>query len=329
MVAVCVTLVAFAACLFTGAADIPARSVIDAFTTPGSGNSAWDYIVLETRLPAASTALLCGMALSLAGLLMQTVFDNPLAGPSVLGISTGASLGVAVVMLAVGGSVTIWGRAAVLGSALAGAMAVMLLLIAVAALVRSAVMLLIVGMLLGYLASSAISLLNFFAPGESVHSYVIWGMGSFSGVTAAQLPLFAVLVIIPSIISFFFAKPLNAMLLGERYAASAGVDVAAVRRSLMLLSGALTAFATAWCGPVGFIGMVVPHMARLALRSSDHRSLIPATALMGAALGVICLLICVSPGDRGMIPLNAVTPVIGVPVIIYIIVRRRSIFYFN
>lgn len=321
--------VAFAGCLLTGAADIPAADVLDSLLGRDVSNPAWDYIVSQTRLPAALTALLCGMALSLSGLLMQTTFDNPLAGPSILGISTGASLGVALVMLAAGGSVTLWGQSAVLGGALAGAMAVMLLLTAMASAVRSATMLLIVGILLGYLASSAISLLNFFATSERVHSYVIWGMGTFSGVTMQQMPLFAAVVIVPSLLTILYAKPLNAMLLGERYAAASGVNVGATRRALLLLSGALTAFATAWCGPIGFLGLVVPHIARLALRTSNHRVLIPATALFGAALGVICLWICVAPGARGIIPVNAVTPVIGVPVIIYIIVRRRSIFYFN
>lgn len=323
-----VAAIAFAGCLATGAADI-AVSDIPAALTGSSGNAATDYIVSQTRLPAALTALLCGMALSLAGLLMQTTFENPLAGPSILGISTGASLGVAVVMLAAGGAATVWSRGAVLGGALTGAMAIIALLTVLSSVLRSATMLLIVGILLGYLASSAISLLNFFATSESVHSYVIWGMGTFNGVTMADMPLFAALVLVPAVLALLYAKTLNAMLLGPRYAASAGVNVKAARRSLMLIAGALTAFATAWCGPVGFLGIVVPHIARLALHSSNHRTLIPATALIGAAIGVVCLWICVAPGDRGLIPVNAVTPVIGVPVIIYIILRRRSIFYFN
>lgn len=324
-----VLILAGAGCLLAGAADIPAGAILDIITGHGSGNQAWDYIVLETRLPALATAALAGMALSVAGLLMQTTFDNPLAGPSILGISAGSSLGVAIVIMALGAVVGLWSRAAVVAGALAGALAVMLLLTVMSALLRSSTMLLIVGILIGYLASSAISLLNFFATRESVHTFVIWGLGSFGGVTSTELPAFAALTAAPALLSALYAKALNALLLGERYAASAGVSIRATRRGLLLLSGALTAVVTAWCGPVGFIGLIVPHIARLALHTSDHRRLLPASALIGAAVGVVCLLACIAPGPRGIIPLNAVTPVIGVPVIIYIIVRRRSIFYFN
>lgn len=326
--AVAVAVLAFVGCLFTGAADIAAGDVLAALTG-GSGKPSVDYIVMNTRLPAAITALLCGMALSIAGLLMQTTFDNPLAGPSIMGISSGASLGVAIVMLALTTTATAWSQSAVLAGALAGALGVLALLTLLASAVRSAVMLLIAGILIGYLTSSGISLLNFFATRESIHSYVIWGLGSFSAVTMDDIPLFAVLVIVPAMASLLYAKTLNALLLGSRYAASVGVNVAAARRGLLLLSGVLTAFATAWCGPIGFIGIVVPHIARMAVRSSDHRLLLPASALIGAAIGELCLWICVSPGAVGILPVNAVTPIIGAPIILYIILKRRSIFYFN
>lgn len=324
-----IAIVAFAGCLTTGAADIPAGAVADILTGNGEGlPESWRYIVTETRLPAAITALLCGAALSVAGLLMQTTFANPLAGPSILGISTGASLGVAIVMLASGAAV-VGSQAAVLTGALVGAFGVMLLLMSMSALVRSNTMLLIVGILIGYLASSVIALLNFFAGSDSVHSYVIWGLGSFSGVTSAQLPLFAATVVVAAGCSMLYGKSLNALLLGERYADSAGVNVKRTRHGLLILSGVLTAAATAWCGPIGFIGLVVPHIARLSLGSSDHRALLPTTALAGMAVSLVCLWISIAPGARGIIPINAVTPVIGVPVIIYIIVRRRTIAYFN
>lgn len=324
-----IALMAFGACLTTGAADIPAHAVADILA--GNGDQlpeAWSYIVTETRLPAAVTALLCGAALSVAGLLMQTTFANPLAGPSILGISTGASLGVAIVMLASGAAI-VGSQAAVLTGALIGAFGVMMLLMSMSALVRSNTMLLIVGILIGYLASSVIALLNFFASGDSVHSYVIWGLGSFNGVTSAQLPLFAAAVVMATACSMLYGKSLNALLLGERYADSVGVNVRRTRHGLLILSGVLTAAATAWCGPIGFIGLVVPHIARLALRSSDHRALLPTTVITGMAVSLVCLWISISPGARGIIPINAVTPVIGVPVIIYIIVRRRTIAYFN
>ena len=328
IVALVVAITAFVGCLFTGAANIAPADVIAALTG-GSGKPSVDFIVLNTRLTAAITALLCGLALSIAGLLMQTTFDNPLAGPSIMGISSGASLGVAIVMLAISTTASAWGQSAVLAGALAGALGVLALLTLLASAVRSAVMLLIAGILIGYLTSSGISLLNFFATRESIHTYVIWGLGSFSGVTMDDIPLFAVLVIVPALASLLYAKTLNALLLGSRYAASVGVNVAAARRGLLLLSGVLTAFATAWCGPIGFIGIVVPHIARMAVRSSDHRLLLPASALIGAAIGVLCLWICVSPGAVGILPVNAVTPIIGAPIILYIILKRRSIFYFN
>ncbi len=319
----------FAGCLLTGSVDIPATEVFNALLGNECQRQSWNYIVLETRLPSACTALLCGAALSVAGLLMQTTFNNPLAGPSILGISSGASLGVAIVILALGSVAGAWGHIAVLGGALIGAMAVMLLLLIISSVLRSSTMLLIVGILLGYLTSSAISLLNFFASTEGVRSFVIWGLGSFNGVTLSTLPLFAIATLLLVGCSMLYAKPLNALLLGDRYAASAGVNMKAIRSVMLLLSGGLTAVATAWCGPIGFIGLVVPHIARLAFRSSNHILLLPATALIGSLIGVLCLFVSTLPGESTVIPINAITPIVGVPVILYIILRRRTIFYFN
>lgn len=315
--------------LVVGSVDIPMDQVWAALCGDAVDRESWRIIVLETRIPAACTAALAGAALSVAGLLLQTTFDNPLAGPSILGVSTGASLGVAVVMLTMGGAAGIVGQTAVLASALAGAMAVMAILVVMSSLVRSATMLLIVGILIGYLGSSAISLLNFFATQEGVHSYVIWGLGNFYGVSLDQLPYFVGTGFVLIIASFLFVKPLNALLLGRRYAENIGVRTVRVRNMLLLLSGALTAFVTAWCGPIGFIGLVVPHVARLALGTSNHKTLIPATILAGAATGLFCALISVLPKAWGVIPVNAITPVIGVPIIVHIILRRRKIFYFN
>lgn len=319
----------FVGCMLLGSVDIPAGDIWAAMTGGEASKASWQYIIVQTRFPAAVTALMAGAALAVAGLLMQTTFDNPLAGPSILGISTGASLGVAIVMLALGGILTLWGQAAVLVAALVGALAVMLILLGLSSVVRSATMLLIVGILIGYLASSAIALLNFFAGKDGVHSYVVWGLGNFSAVTLSQLPLFVGLLLIFILASMLYIKPLNALLLGNRYAASVGVRLSATRNGILLISGALTAVVTAWCGPISFVGLIVPHIARLALHTSNHRQLLPATALAGAAVGGLCQMLSVAPGAWGIIPINAITPVIGVPIIIYIIVRRRSIFYFN
>lgn len=318
----------FPTALVIGSVDIPLSDIWGALSGGDVSREPWRVIVTQTRVPAAFTAAISGAALAVAGLLLQTAFNNPLAGPSILGVSTGSSLGVAIVMLAIGGGITA-SHPAVLGGALAGAIAVMAILVAMSNVVKSTTMLLIVGILVGYLSSSAISLLNFFATQEGVHSYVIWGLGSFYGVSSKDLPMFSLTGLVLIGLSLLFIKPLNALLLGERYAENLGVRTIRIRNRLLLLSGALTAVVTAWCGPIGFIGLVVPHIARLTLGTSNHATLIPATILTGAATGLLCEVISVLPGQWGIIPINAITPIIGVPVIIYIIIRRNKIFYFN
>jgi iron complex transport system permease protein len=269
------------------------------------------------------------MALAASGLLLQTTFRNPLADPSILGISSGSSLGVALVMLAGGGtlaagSVTLTGFLSVMAGALLGAFAVMALILFLSTLIRSNVMLLIAGIMIGYLASSAISLLNFFATAEGVHSYVIWGLGNFSGVSRSQLPLYASLIAAGLLLALLLIKPLNALLLGTHYAENLGVDVRRTRHLLLLTTGLLTALTTAFCGPISFIGLAVPHIARLTLGTSNHTRLLPVTLLMGGATALLCNLICVLPGQAGMIPLNAVTPLLGAPVMLYILISQRK-----
>ncbi len=317
--------------LVFGSIDIPFGEVVNAILGGEVSKSTWKTIVVETRLPMALTATLAGAALAVAGLLLQTTFDNPLAGPSILGVSTGSSLGVAVVMLAMGGIIgeSLSSYISILLGAIVGAAVVMLILLFFSSIVKSTAMLLIIGIMVGYLTSSAISLLNFFSTQEGVHSFVIWGMGNFSGITLERLPIFSILVLLSLIFSFMLVKPLNALLLGARYAENLGVSIKATRNKLLLLSGVLTAVVTAFCGPIGFLGLIVPHIARLALRSSNHTVLLPATALAGAVVALLCNLISVLPASWGVIPINAITPVIGVPIIIYIIVNRKKILYFN
>lgn len=326
-----VMVVLFVACLVFGSVDIPLSDVFGSLTGGEVSRATSRVIVLETRLPMACTAMLSGAALSIAGLLMQTTFDNPLAGPSILGISTGSSLGVAIVMLALGGSIggVMGSSLSALIGALLGAGVIMMVLLAFSSVVKNSVMLLIIGIMVSHLASSAISLLNFFSTQEGVHSYVIWGLGNFSGVTLERLPIFAALVIVSLLLSMMLVKPLNALLLGARYAENLGVNIRGTRNRLLVLSGVLTAVVTAFCGPIGFIGLIVPHIARLSLRSSNHIVLLPATALAGAVVALLCTLISVVPSASGIIPINAITPIIGVPIIIYIIVNRKRIPYFN
>lgn len=324
----CAALVALGwLCLFTGTVDIPASDTWNVLTGGEASKHTWTNIVLELRVPMTITAALAGAALGVSGLLLQTTFNNPLAGPSILGVSTGASLGVAVALLAGTGAVTS-DAAAVIGAAV-GALAVILVLLGMSTIVRSAMMLLIVGIMLSYLTSSIIALLNFYATQEGVHSYVIWGLGNFAGVGSESLPLFLWTTLGLLAITFILVKPLNALLMGERYAGNIGTNVKQSRNLILLIAGGLTAVVTAYCGPVGFLGLAVPHIARLMLNTSNHRVLIPATILAGAATGLLTLWLSVLPGDRGMLPINAITPIIGIPVVIYIILNRLRINYFN
>ena len=320
--------VLFALNLLTGSVDIPMRDVLSILFSSAESNDIWRYIILETRLPQAITATLCGSALAVSGLLLQTAFRNPLAGPSIFGISSGASLGVALVMLAMGGSVTaglffVSGFVAILLAAFIGAMLVTAVIFIFSTLVRNSVMLLIIGVMVGYLSSSAITLLNFFATEEGVRSYMIWGMGNFGSVSMAHIPVFAVVTILGLLGAVLLIKPLNALLLGEQYAENLGVNIRRTRNLLLVVTGLLTAITTAYCGPIAFIGLAVPHIARLLLGTENHRLLLPSTILCGAVVALLCNFICYLPGESGIIPLNAVTPLVGAPVIIYVITQRR------
>ncbi len=321
-------IVLFVLNLVMGSVNIPVGDVFSILMGDRSLKPSWQFIVLESRLPQAITATLCGGALAVSGLMLQTAFRNPLAGPSVFGINSGAGLGVALVMLLLGGglsvgSLQVSGFAAVLVAAFVGAMAVMALIFFFSTLVRNNVMLLIVGIMIGYITNSAISLLNFFATDEGVKSYMVWGMGSFSGVSMANMPVFAGVTLLGLFASLLLIKPLNALLLGDRYAENLGVDILRVRNWLLIVTGLLTAVTTAFCGPVAFIGLAVPHIARLLLSTDNHRVLLPATILCGAVVALVCNLLCFLLGETGVIPLNAVTPLIGAPVIIYVIASRR------
>jgi iron complex transport system permease protein len=313
--------------LLCGSISIPASEVLRILLGRPTTHETWQFIILETRLPQAITATLCGGALAVSGLMLQTAFKNPLAGPSIFGISGGAGLGVALVMLLLGGSVTAGtfeatGFAAILFGAFIGAMAVTTLIFLFSSMVRNSVMLLIIGVMIGFMSSSVISLLNFFATEEGVKSYAVWGMGNFGGVTMEQIPLFSIVTCIGLIASLLLIKPLNALLLGEQYAENLGINTIRVRNSLLVVTGLLTAITTAYCGPVSFIGLAVPHIARLLLMTENHRQLLPATILTGSVVALACNLICYLPGESGIIPLNAVTPLLGAPVIIYVIVKH-------
>lgn len=319
--------VLFIANIFMGSVRIPIEEVTAILFSDADPDGPMRFIVMESRVPQAVTAMLAGAALTVAGLLLQTAFRNPLAGPSILGITSGSSLGVALVMLLLGGTVSAagytWGGyVAILIGAFAGSILIMGLLILFSVWLKSDLMLLIVGIMTGYLTSSVITLLNYTATAEGVHGYTMWGMGNFNGVSLGQLPVFSLLIFAGLIISVLLVKPLNVILLGDNYARSLGIRMNRVRNMLLLATGMLASVVTAFCGPVSFIGLAVPHIVRMIFRTADHRVIVPGCILTGAVVGLLCNLICILPEDI-VLPLNGVTPLIGVPVILYVIFKER------
>ncbi|MDR3250056.1 MAG: iron ABC transporter permease [Tannerella sp.] len=325
----------FAANLVYGAVHIPFGEVISILFGGATESEAWRHIVMQSRLPQAVTALFAGASLAASGLLLQTLFRNPLAGPSILGISDGANLGVAFVMLFFGNSFNLFsvyslsGSLAMIIAAFLGACIILGIIIYFSTKVTSPVMLLIIGIMMGYLASSVISILNYYSSADRVRSFVMWGMGDFSGVSSERLPFFIIFSLAGLFIAILMIKPLNALLLGETYAANLGVKIKRARIIILLCTGLLTASATAFCGPVSFIGLAVPHIARLALGSSNNTLLLPVTILAGSCVALLCNMLTVMPGADSVLPLNAITPIVGAPVIIYIIVNRKNIQYFK
>ncbi len=316
--------------LLIGSVRIPVADVCGILAGTES-NEIWENIIWKSRLPQALTAIVAGAGLAVSGLQMQTVFRNPLAGPSVLGISNGSALGVAFVVLLSGrlGGVALsrlgyLGDAAMSVAAIVGALAVMMLIVWISQKVRGNVTLLIIGVMIGYLATAIIGVLKFLSPEEDVKAFVVWGLGSFSRVSGDEMVLFVVLMAILLPLSFLLVKPMNLLLLGERYAANLGLNIRKARLLVILCSGVLVAIVTAYCGPIMFIGLAVPHLARALFRTSDHRMLIPATMLCGAALALVCNLIARMPGFEGALPVNSVTALVGAPVIAAVLFRRRK-----
>lgn len=318
-----------AANLLLGTVEIPFRAVVD-ILFGDSDEEVWRNIILKSRLPQAFTALAAGAGLAVSGLQMQTVFRNPLAGPSVLGISSGASLGVACVVLVSGlgghalSRMGYFGDAALTLSAVAGALAVMALIAYVSQKVRGNVTLLIIGVMIGYVANAVIGVLKFFSVEEDIRAYVIWGLGSFSRVSGNQVTLFVGVMALLLPLSFLLTKTLNLMLLGDGYARNLGLNIRRARLLVICCSGVLVAVVTAYCGPVMFLGLAVPHLCRGLFSTSDHRILLPASLLTGAALALFCNLIARLPGFEGVLPVNSVTALIGAPVVMSVLFRKRK-----
>ena len=323
--------------LLIGSVDIPAKAVCRILLSPlqseelGDISEIWQNIIWKDRLPQVLTAIVAGAGLAVSGLQMQTVFRNPLAGPSVLGISNGSALGVAFVVLLSGkiGGVALCrlgylGDAAISVAAIVGALAVMMLIVWISQKVKGNVTLLIIGVMIGYLANAIIGVLKFLSPEEDVKSFVVWGLGSFSRVSGNEMILFVVLMCILLPLAFLLVKPMNLLLLGDRYAANLGLNIRRARMLVIVCSGVLVAIVTAYCGPIMFIGLAVPHLARAVFRTADHRLLLPATALCGAALALVCNFIARMPGFEGALPVNSVTALVGAPVIAAVLFRRRK-----
>ena len=317
--------------LLLGSVDIPLKNVCQILIGHTDQSEIWQNIIWKSRLPQALTAIVAGAGLAVSGLQMQTVFRNPLAGPSVLGISNGSALGVAFVVLLSGkiGGVALsrlgyLGEAAMSIAAIIGALAVMMLIVLISQKVKGNVTLLIIGVMIGYLANAIIGVLKFLSPEEDVKAFVVWGLGSFSRVSGDEMILFVVLMCILLPFAYLLVKPMNILLLGDRYASNLGLNVKQARMMVIVSSGILVAIVTAYCGPIMFIGLAVPHLARAVFHTSDHRLLMPATALCGALLALICNLIARMPGFEGALPVNSVTALVGAPVIASVLFRRRQ-----
>lgn len=321
-------LLLFPLSMLTGSVDIGVNEVWQALVGKTSADSLAYFIVIESRLPQALTAILAGAALAAGGLVMQTLFANPLADPSLLGVNSGASLGAALALLGLGSTVSV-GSSVISGVVLTiiasflGACGVIVLLIFCSTWLRGNLALLVTGVMLSFAISAIISLLSFCATDEGVHSFVIWGLGDFSGVSLERLPLMAFLIIGVLSLLMLLSKELNALLLGEDYATNLGVKVKRVRTSILLLTSLLTAVVTSLCGPISFIGLAVPHIARMLMHTANHKILLPITIVLGADVALFSLLISHLPGERGTLPLGAITPLIGVPVVITILLRRH------
>ncbi|MBO4642068.1 MAG: iron ABC transporter permease [Bacteroidaceae bacterium] len=316
--------------LTIGSVEIPLNEVFSILAGQGSDSQVWINIVLRTRLPQTLTAIACGSGLAVAGLEMQTVFHNPLAGPSVLGISSAASLGVAFVVLlngTVGGGIMtqfgFFGNTALTLAAMMGAVGVMSIIVFLSQRVRNNVTLLIVGVLIGYIASAIIGVLKYFSSEEDIRAYVIWGLGSFARVTGGQVYVFVALMAVILPFTLLLVKPLNMLLLGERYAVNLGLNLRRARLFIILSASVLIAIVTAYCGPIMFLGLAVPHICRGLFHTSDHRLLLPGSLFCGASLALVCNLVARLPGFEGALPINSVTSLIGAPVALYVLLRKK------
>jgi iron complex transport system permease protein len=313
--------------ILLGSVSIKFSDVISAFFSRTGSN--FETIILKFRVPKALTALLVGVALSLSGLQMQTVFRNPMAGPDVLGISSGASLGVAFVILGFSSGISFdaftgFGNWILVAASWAGAGAVMLLIMIISSRVKNIMTILILGIMLSSGISAIVTIMQYFTSETMLKAYVIWTMGSLGNLTTGQLNVLLICVTAGVIMSLFSSKILNALLLGENYAGSIGLNIGFARVVIFVCTSILTGSVTAFCGPIGFIGIAVPHIVRMLFKTSDHKILVPGTILMGGAIMLLTDIISQLPGSESVLPVNAVTSLIGIPVVIWIIFHKNK-----
>ncbi len=320
-------LVLFLADLCVGSVWIPIGDIWNALFGRTDINEVNAFIVNEVRLPKALTAILAGAALPAAGLMMQTYFRNPVAGPDILGVSAGSSLFVAFLMLT-----GVWmgvdqvlGSISIITAAILGAGLVLLVILVVSTRVRDAMTLLIFGIMFGMAISAIVGVMQYYSERGALKLFMLWTFGSLQGITSAQLPWLALLITVGLFGSLLLAGRLNILLLGERYATSVGLRVAQTRNALIIVTALLTGSVTAFCGPIAFIGIAVPHLARMVFRMHDHRILLPASMLMGACIMLLCDMLTQLPGEAGILPLNAITACMGAPFIIFIIWRHQHV----
>ena len=322
-----VTLLFFLLDLSLGSVKIPFTQTLAILSGQEIENPAWRQIILLFRLPRVITALAVGAGLSVSGLLMQSLFRNPLAGPYVLGISSGASLGVALIVLTA--SILpfgiLVGKVSILVAAATGAAVILFVVIILSRNIADSTTLLILGLMFGSITGAIVSVLQFYSQAEELQSYMIWTFGSLANVRWEDMPLFISVILGGLVLAFIVHKPLNALILGEKQASSIGVNIRRTRIIILLATSVLAGSITAYCGPIAFIGLAVPHLTRVVFATSNHRALIPAVALSGALLMILCDFIAQLPGSAHILPINAVTAIIGGPVVISVIVRKRNL----
>ena len=305
--------------LYFGSVSIPFTEVTSILFGNSNTNETAHFIILQSRFPAAVTAILCGAALSVCGLILQSYFRNPLAGPSILGITSGSNLAVAISMLYIGATSPI----SITMSAFAGAVIILTILLLLGRIIRDSTTLLIVGILISFLSSALITLINYYNSADGAYSLLVWGMGSFNVVGLDNLFVFSVLIIIGIALTILLIKPLNGWMLGEYYARNLGINIKFTRVMTLFITGLLAAVTTAFCGPISFIGLSIPHLARMITQTDNHRILLPTSAILGAICASLCLFISTLPNNGSLLPINALTPIFGIPIILYILLTPK------